>query len=599
MKKAAIVIISLVLTISFCSCSESFSDDSKEVENSIISLPSESESDNTSTATNSSLASTTTSQAVSTTQQTTTTEETSSSQNEKAAIIASGICGDTGSDVKWTLDHDGCLRIYGKGNIKSDSFNGEKTVSEISSGFIERYKDMKLKYAVEKLLVENGISSIGANSFKGLGKLSAVSIPESISAIGSYAFKETMWLENQQKKDPLVIINNIVIDAEKCSGSLTIPRNVKTISDQAFSLNNNIVSITFSNGITHIGSHMWCSNLQKISIPASVTGSFGFSYCDKLTNVLIAEGVKKIGDFAFVECKALKSVIIPKSIIQIGSNALGYQGAGTEKWWTVEGFTIKGYAGSAAEKYAKANGISFVDLEKKETTPTVKIIASGNCGEISSWNYDEIKYKDNTKWKLDSLGVLTIYGSGKTGDWFVVNDTRPWRKYLSSIKKVVISDGITRIGDTAFENCKNINSVIIPSSVKTIGDKAFSGTQWLNEMNNKNSLVIINNILIDAKNYSSSTLSIPNTVTSISGGAFDDNTHIKHVIIPDSVTLIGKNTFLACYYMNTIFIPKSVKVIENNDFSGDPSHNPTIKGYSGSVAENFAKNNDFKFISLD
>lgn len=526
-------------------------------------------------------------------------QSTSAPHTDDVQIIASGSCGDTGSDVKWTLDHDGCLRIIGNGKIKHDSFNGEKTISEISSDFTERYKDMRLEYAVEKLIVENGISSIGTNAFKSLGKLSTVSIPESISAIGSYAFKETQWLENQQKKDPLVIINNIVIDAEKCSGSLTIPRNVKTISDQAFSLNNNIVSIEFSNGITHIGSHMWCSNLQKISIPSSATGNFGFSYCDKLTNVLLAEGIKNIGDFAFIECKTLKSIIIPKSVINIGKQALGYQGAGTERWWTVQGFTIKGYVGSAAEKYAKANGIGFVDIEKKETTPTVKIIASGNCGDIISFEYpDKITYKDNVKWELDSAGTLSIHGSGKTGDWFIVNDNRPWRKYTSNIKKVVIANGVTRIGDTAFENCRNLSSVTIPNSVKTIGDSAFTYTKWLEDMHNKNQLVIINSILIDATKYQYPTLRIPNTVTSISGGTFYDAKNIREIIIPQSVTYIGKNTFLACYGVDTIFIPKTVKVIENNDCSGDPGYNPAIQGYAGSAAEKFAKFNDYRFIKV-
>lgn len=79
-----------------------------------------------------------------------------------------------------------------------------------------------------------------------------------------------------------------------------------------------------------------------------------------LKEVVIPDSVNNIGEVAFMGCESLKTVTIPESVKVIGREAFGY--LSSEKWgqgYKVEGFTIRGVAGSAAEKYAKENGFTF------------------------------------------------------------------------------------------------------------------------------------------------------------------------------------------------------------------------------------------------
>ncbi|MFC2408994.1 MAG: leucine-rich repeat domain-containing protein [Prevotella histicola] len=76
------------------------------------------------------------------------------------------------------------------------------------------------------------------------------------------------------------------------------------------------------------------------------------------------------------------------------------------------------------------------------------------------------------RWYLTDNGVLTISGKGKMNDYSFDNRS-PWYKY--DIKRIIIGDGVTTIGEFAFTNCSTLTSVTIPNSVTEIGDRAFSG----------------------------------------------------------------------------------------------------------------------------
>lgn len=84
---------------------------------------------------------------------------------------------------------------------------------------------------------------------------------------------------------------------------------------------------------------------------------------------------------------------------------------------------------------------------------------SGSCGK-------------NAKWAFDSAtGTLSVTGSGAMSDY---EDNRPWKEYLTKIKKVSIGEGITRVGDFAFTICTSLITVILPKTLKEIGYCAFN-----------------------------------------------------------------------------------------------------------------------------
>ena len=83
---------------------------------------------------------------------------------------------------------------------------------------------------------------------------------------------------------------------------------------------------------------------------------------------------------------------------------------------------------------------------------------SGTCG-------------DNLQWKLTDEGVLTITGTGEMQDW---NRSKPSPWHADkSVKQVIIGNGVTTIGSSAFSDCDSLTSVTIPNSVTTIGSGAF------------------------------------------------------------------------------------------------------------------------------
>ena len=80
---------------------------------------------------------------------------------------------------------------------------------------------------------------------------------------------------------------------------------------------------------------------------------------------------------------------------------------------------------------------------------------------------------DNLEWKLTDEGVLTITGTGKMQDW---NRSKPSPWHADkSVKQLIIGNGVTTIGSSAFSDCDSLTSVTIPNSVTTIGYYAFSG----------------------------------------------------------------------------------------------------------------------------
>ena len=157
--------------------------------------------------------------------------------------------------------------------------------------------------------------------------------------------------------------------------------------------------------------------------------------------------------------------------------------------------------------------------------------ASGKCGKNVTYSF------------VESTGTLTISGTGDMNDFYGDWDV-PWEDYRSSIKKVVISNGVTTIEDYSFYGCTGLTSIEIPNSVTSIGDGAFSDCTGL------------------------TSVTIPNSVTSIGKDAFYGCTGLTSITIPNSVTSIGEEAFCGCTGLTSITIPNSVTSIGEWAFYG-------------------------------
>ena len=193
---------------------------------------------------------------------------------------------------------------------------------------------------------------------------------------------------------------------------------------------------------------------------------------------------------------------------------------------------------------------------------------SGTCGP-------------NLKWHLTDDGVLTISGKGEMYDSFSL-----WRD--SGVKRIIIGDSVTTIGQYAFYgcsfltsvtignsvttigggafyDCSSLTSVTIPNSVTTIGWYAFQNCSFLTSVTIPNSVTTIGS---EAFRYCSSltSVTIGNSVTEIGQAAFSGCSSLTSVTIPNSVTTIGWNAFYGCSSLTSVTIPNSVTTIGNEAF---------------------------------
>ena len=179
-------------------------------------------------------------------------------------------------------------------------------------------------------------------------------------------------------------------------------------------------------------------------------------------------------------------------------------------------------------------------------------VYNGDCGKTSGY----------VTWTLDTeTGLLTISGTGAMASWGYGGTTNaaPWSEYVASIKTVVVNDGVTNIGNGAFQFCTALESVSIPSSVTQLGRHAFYECSDLTAVNisdleawcgivvddeSANPLTYAHHIYLNSAEIK--TLTIPNTVTSIGDYVFSGGSGLTSVTIPNTVASVGDYAFFHC-----------------------------------------------------
>ena len=205
--------------------------------------------------------------------------------------------------------------------------------------------------ALTEIMWGGKVEKIGTESFSNNKNLTTVSIPNSVTEIEYGAFNRCDNLSNVEIPDSVEAIGGFAFDNE---GNDTRSTNTKWYDAQA-------------DGDVYAGKVYYKYKGEApadtvVTIKDGTKGIAGYAfYMQKnLKEVVIPDSVNNIGEVAFMGCESLKTVTIPESVKVIGREAFGY--LSSEKWgqgYKVEGFTIRGVAGSAAEKYAKENGFTF------------------------------------------------------------------------------------------------------------------------------------------------------------------------------------------------------------------------------------------------
>lgn len=186
-------------------------------------------------------------------------------------------------------------------------------------------------------------------------------------------------------------------------------------------------------------------------------------------------------------------------------------------------------------------------------------LTGGAAGDGSGVTWQLTENTDDS-----STYTLKISGSGAMED-YQTSSSRPWNNFRDQITSVVISPGITSIGDCAFTLFSKLIHVDIADSVISIGWDAFYYCSSLTNITIPQSVTYIGPLaFFHCTNLSSITLS--NNITSIGSSAFEDCTNLTSITIPGSVTSIGLAAFCNCTKLTSITIPDSVTTIDLEAF---------------------------------
>lgn len=457
---------------------------------------------------------------------------------------------------------------------------------------------------IERIIVEDGVTSIGTNAFRGCNSATSVELPDSLLLIGESAFRGCSLLT-----------------------SITIPDSVKQIYKRAFS---------------------GCVSLTTIALPEALIsiGESAFSYCTSLTSVAFSNEVTSIGNYAFESCTSLTSLTIPGSVTSLGENAFLscyeltdiFYGGTSDQWESLEYWQYEDdlfsarvwfeyskfedgklcLAGDVADnsqyswsEHADATEVihihsgvtsipsgaysGFGNVAICSIPNTVEKIASNafeNCdsltdvyysGSEAEWKMVGYSFPDSVKMHFNSVleetwyildGVLTVtaeydpYISDPFNEEEYLRSSAPWSEYWEIVTDVIIEEGVVALPDYAFQRFF-ISTVTIPGSIKEFGICTFT------ECTKLKTVIIEEGVTSTGAgtfSFCSSLNSVilPESLETIEGDAFSFCGSLKSIEIPDGVRSIGSNAFLNCVSLERVILPDGNIELIIPDVAEDP-----------------------------
>lgn len=404
-----------------------------------------------------------------------------------------------------TWDKNELYQLLPKGIAWNYMVDGEALTSAVVPDSVSSIGNYAL-YACKSLreiTIPDHVTQIGRNAFEGCAGLESVTIPNSVTRIETYTFYGCSGLQSMTVPESVIAFGEKAF--AECTGKLTVNCNIPSTShytDGAF-FSSRFSEVEFGESVRKIGNCAFyeCDNLELVTIPSNVT-DFGFYAFRRCTGKLVVECDIPSGsqyDYGIFYDTYFKEIVVGEGVKEIGDYAFYHCGSTTL-------VTIPSSVRSIGKD-------AFVGC-------TGKLRINCNIPGLS-----------------DRHGLL-----------------------YSKFSEVEIGDGVTYIGDCAFNQCHDLNVVTIPESVTSIGEKAFKECDGI------------------------LSISLPSSVTSIGWGAFEactgdlevnceipDNafygSQFSTVVIGDGVTTIGLNAFSKCASIQSLTIPNSVTTIDRYAFA--------------------------------
>ena len=333
--------------------------------------------------------------------------------------------------------------------------------------------------------------------------------------------------------------------------------SVTRIGDDAFYGCHTLTSVTIPNSVTSIEDYAFsgCYALTSVTIPNSVTSinDGAFLGCYALTSVTIPNSVTNIEDYAFEYCFSLTSITIPNSVTSIGGWA--FYGTGIyneESNWENDVLYIDNCLIKARTSISGAYVI-------KENTRLIADNAFKDCSAIASITIPE---------SVISIGYNTFAGCIFVKENFVNNsllnaeENNYWGAKFADIEL----DGLLIRNDTVIDCRGNVTSVTIPNSVTSIGDKAFYNCSSLTSVTIGNGVTSIGDYAFSKAALTS--IVVPDNVTFIGKGAFYGMKEtLKSAVIGSGVKELNA-TFVECMSLESVILSEGLETIGDEVFNG-------------------------------
>lgn len=323
-----------------------------------------------------------------------------------------------------------------------------------------------------------------------------------------------------------------------------------------------------SNHNTSISIYIFFRDSQAILFPIDVT--FGDTHClledwapsaryyDNGSGYFSVTFTAPHADADTVTLSILTRLVIDKAGYPVGTEG-GTQDYSGNGWKFEKGNSTLTLESGSYDFSGEKNALHPLNPAVQLKVKSGATLTGGAAGDGSGVTWQLTENTDDP-----STYKLTISGSGAMED-FPFGSYQPWYSFHDQITSVVVSPGVTSIGQCAFSRFAKLTHVDIADSVISIGWDAFYYCSSLTNITIPQSVTYIGPLaFFHCTNLSSITLS--NNITSIGSSAFEDCTNLTSITIPGSVTSIGLAAFCNCTKLTSITIPDSVTTIDLEAF---------------------------------
>ena len=441
-------------------------------------------------------------------------------------------------------------------SIGSGAFSGVEGLKQVTiPGTVKKIGSDAFSYnnTLETVIIEDGVEEIGDYAFKGCSSLKSVTMTDSVTDLGQEAFRGCISLEEVKLSENITAIKDYTFQGCICLKTINLPGNLKIIGGNSFNGCLMLNNIEIGKNVSGIDSSAFsnCENLLNLTVDSSnknfvIVGDILYSGDRKQIitllagirdekNLVIEEGIEKIGENLFSMCKELETIHLPS--------------------------TLKSITGSA-----------FTNIE------TLSTITISN---------DNPNYKVEDNMLLSKDGTQFVYATSNRTSLTIPEGVKIVKNNSilgGKIESVIIANQVEELESFVFNNCYKIKSITLGKNINKIepGFKAWGvpNTNKIITIDNENSYYKIDGNLIltsDEKTVvtfinTADKFVIPNGIENISDDAFV-NSGLKEIELPSTLIKIGYRTFQYNYDLIEIDIPASVESMGNDVFSACPNLN--------------------------